>query len=362
MSDGLLWHREFLRYTPPQVVRDLSSAHVGRGFSESVSRHYEREYSWGAFALSADGLKPVRIMPKPGQIFGLAATPFERDWSILCGSGGFEPVVDDSFSVVGHVGWVQDASGQIFVQQGSQNGQLRDIVDGGLPAVVARSIPDSATYAEHSGFSDISWNVLTDPDGKILLVISSRDRGGDMEPAVDPGLVLAIAGLVVAVGKGVGKYVARRVASYVAKKTAKSEFDILRATARKLLSRQPPGRAVINLAGTGEAEGAINVNPLLDQQVRDIPNLVKAKAEHIGEIFPPASADKIVSNNVVFGQVDWGPTARGCFSVLKPGGTVSIAPYAGQLASQVEVIKAALTNAGFSSIKDIGGVVVTAVK
>ena len=143
---------------------------------------------------------------------------------------------------------------------------------------------------------------------------------------------------------------------------AATDLAALRGTAQRLLSQQPAGRAVLNLAGTGEVSGAINVNPLIDQQVLSVPNLVQTTAESIGEVFPVSSVDKIVSNNVVLGQVNWGVTARGCFSVLKPGGTVSIAPYAGQLAEQIQVVVTALRSAGFKSVEVVHDTFVTAVK
>jgi hypothetical protein len=142
---------------------------------------------------------------------------------------------------------------------------------------------------------------------------------------------------------------------------AASELSALRETARRLIQEQPAGRAVLNLGGTGEVTGAINVNPLIDQQVVGVPNLVRTTAERIGEVFPAASADSIVSNNVVFGQVNWAGAARGCFTVLKSGGRVSIAPYAGQLAEHLQAIAAALRDAGFRTVNTVGPVV-TAIK
>jgi peptidoglycan hydrolase-like protein with peptidoglycan-binding domain len=152
------------------------------------------------------------------------------------------------------------------------------------------------------------------------------------------------------------------VAAEASGPAAAAELQALRQTARTLLRAQPAGREVVNLAGTGEVPGAINVNPLIDQQVVDVPNLIRSGAEKVGEIFPRASVGRIVSNDVVFGQVNWVPTARGCFDILRPGGTVSIAPFGGQLAEHLGAITAALRNAGFRNVAIEAGHIVTAVR
>jgi hypothetical protein len=142
------------------------------------------------------------------------------------------------------------------------------------------------------------------------------------------------------------------------------ELATLRGTARLLVeqSRQTSGRVVVNLAGSSEVPGAINVNPLIGQQVRGIPNLLRMRAERIGEVFPPGSIDSIVSNDVVLGQINWATTARGCFTALDSGGSVSIAPYAGQLAEHISRIVSALRAAGFREVTTQAGRFVTAVK
>ena len=125
------------------------------------------------------------------------------------------------------------------------------------------------------------------------------------------------------------------------------------------------GKSVrVNLGGTGEVADAININPLKDQRVRDIPRLIVRKAEEIADIFDPASVDEVVSNNIVRGQVNWTDAARSAFQVMKSGAKIKIAPYAGQSAEQLAEIESALRQAGFKNIvKDpITGLFITAVK
>lgn len=121
-------------------------------------------------------------------------------------------------------------------------------------------------------------------------------------------------------------------------------------------------KVVVNLGGTGEVADAINVNPLKDQAVKGVPNLVKGTAEQVGTLFKSGSVDSIVSNNIVRGQLNWGPAAKGAFTALKSGGTISIAPYAGDIAPHLAEIQVALQGAGFKNITVAAGQIVTAVK
>ena len=136
------------------------------------------------------------------------------------------------------------------------------------------------------------------------------------------------------------------------------------ATARQLAKEmaKKQGKVVVNLGGTGEVADAINVNPLTDQAVKNIPNLVKAGAERVGTLFESGSVDSIVSNDIVRGQLNWMEAAKGAFTALKSGGKVSIAPYAGQIEAHLTEIKNALTAAGFKDVAVLGGRVVQAVK
>ena len=157
-------------------------------------------------------------------------------------------------------------------------------------------------------------------------------------------------------GKEAVKQLEREAAKRAEQELAKAATGLARQMAAK------HGKVVVNLGGTGEVANAINVNPLTAQRVKDIPNLVRAGAEKVGTLFKPGTVDKIVSNDIVFGTVNWLKTAKGSFVALKSGGQVSIAPYAGSLAEHLAQIQAALKAAGFKDIKVLGGRVITAVK
>jgi hypothetical protein len=124
-------------------------------------------------------------------------------------------------------------------------------------------------------------------------------------------------------------------------KQAKTMVDELKA------ARKP---IVVNLAGTGEVADAINVNSLKAQQVRNIPRLLAVGAEKVGDVFESGVVDKVVSNNVVRGEVNWSEALKGAFKILKSGGKVTIAPYAGELEAQLAEIATALREAGFKNI------------
>jgi hypothetical protein len=118
------------------------------------------------------------------------------------------------------------------------------------------------------------------------------------------------------------------------------------------------GRVEVNLGGTGEMPGYINVNNLVGgQKAEGIPNLITASAEDIGSLFKPGSVDHIVANNIVPGTMNWDAVAKGSYTVLKEGGIVEFAEFGGGYASGVN-IKAALEAAGFQDVEIIMGVLV----
>jgi hypothetical protein len=127
----------------------------------------------------------------------------------------------------------------------------------------------------------------------------------------------------------------------------------LRQNAAEIASRlRQAGKPVkVNLAGAGEVPDAVNINNLSDQQAKGIPNLVRANVEDVGDILPADSVDAVISNNVVRGRVRWGPAAKGSLRILKPGGRISVAPYAGDLEAHLKEISSALQDAGFQQVR-----------
>jgi len=130
----------------------------------------------------------------------------------------------------------------------------------------------------------------------------------------------------------------------------------LRDQARRLVTQiRSEGRTVIvNIGGTGEEAGAINVNPMRGnaggRAGAQIPQLIQAPGEEVGELFDAASVDRVVSNNVPGGTINWSQAARGSHQILRPGGRIIIAPN-GRSAPDLAAIQTAFGEAGFRDIQ-----------
>lgn len=118
----------------------------------------------------------------------------------------------------------------------------------------------------------------------------------------------------------------------------------------------------VNLGGAGEIPGYANVNNRIDQRNADaIPNLVDDSAENIGLRFAPGSVDHVAANNIVAGTMNWTVVARGVYQILRRGGLVSLAEFAGGYDKGASM-KAALEAAGFQEVLILHGVLVVAEK
>jgi hypothetical protein len=124
------------------------------------------------------------------------------------------------------------------------------------------------------------------------------------------------------------------------------------------------GKVGVNLGGTGEEAGFINLNNLSGsggQRASSIPNLINGGAENIATYFTPGRVDEIVANNIVPGSFNWMEVAKGCYSVLRNGGTVRFAEFGGGAESGVN-IKLALEAAGFKNVSIFSNVLVVGTK
>jgi Domain of unknown function (DUF4157) len=117
------------------------------------------------------------------------------------------------------------------------------------------------------------------------------------------------------------------------------------------------GRVVYNIGGRGapgEPVGAINVNP--EELPGGIPNQVVARGEEMDRLIPNGSGDEVFSRNLV-GDIQWEQMARASKAVVKPGGTVTLSPWGGQL-GELPQIQAAMEKAGFRNVRVEFGAVV----
>jgi hypothetical protein len=108
---------------------------------------------------------------------------------------------------------------------------------------------------------------------------------------------------------------------------------------------------------------AINVNPITAGRPTDIPNLVKAGGEELGDLFESRSIDKVVSSKLPT-SADPELLAKGAANVLRNGGHLEINIFGGGVEDWTAKFTEALVKNGFNSknIKTLSDVLITAVK
>lgn len=133
--------------------------------------------------------------------------------------------------------------------------------------------------------------------------------------------------------------------------SAGTSIKALKDEARLLVKKLKNARkkVIVNFGGRFELKDAINVNPNYDN-VKNLPNLVKARAEEVGSIFDPGTVDEIFSRNIERGWVNWIDAAKGAYDILKPGGKVKIMPFTSDIEVHLIEIKYSLQQAGFKNV------------
>lgn len=135
---------------------------------------------------------------------------------------------------------------------------------------------------------------------------------------------------------------------------AKTAAEVRLLIARVRLDNR---RVVYNVGGRGapgEPVGAININP---ESFREpFHNQVLVRGEEMDRLLPPGSGDEVWSRNLV-GPIEWEEVARAAKVVVKPGGSVTLGPWAAQR-SELPRIRKAMENAGFRNVRLEYGVAV----
>lgn len=133
------------------------------------------------------------MVEKPDQRFADHATAWELRYSSICQHGGpFAPVVDENWTVVGHLGEVNGTD--LIVPEGLTHDQrsLAATLDMGpvfvLTEQASRVLP--AGWARW-GILDFSYDVITSIDGEVVAAALSRSREG--VESDEPGLLELIA-------------------------------------------------------------------------------------------------------------------------------------------------------------------------
>jgi len=140
----------------------------------------------------------------------------------------------------------------------------------------------------------------------------------------------------------------------------------LRQVAQQLVRalRRAGRRVIVNIGGESssreiasygeEARHAINLNPLTSARPQQVPNLVRAQAERIAELFDGGQVDEIISHRLPPNTLDWQRIIPGAHRVLKPGGRITIA-FQG-VGGDAAVIVREMEAAGFRNIDNIGNI------
>jgi hypothetical protein len=146
-----------------------------------------------------------------------------------------------------------------------------------------------------------------------------------------------------------------------------------RATAQRLVAEliRQGKRVVVNIGGEASPNDiarwgdaalfAINLNSLMETRPQSgIPNLVRADAARIGELFDAGQVDEIISMRLPPDVLDWQTIIPGAHRTLKPGGRITI-NFQG-VGSDAPLIVEAMRHARFRNIENLSGAVITAIK
>lgn len=240
--------------------------------------------------------------------------------------------------------------------------------DGSNIELDIQKILASAAIVPMPGASIVEMYVFYRKDGKIYPIV--------MDPNSTPNLVAMAREVEAAlpgalglrqIGRGILDIVdlmlmKPNMSRGVGRKSWQAKPRSLRENAIGLAGklRRVFNKVVVNMGGTGEVENAINLNPNRVAPRKDIPNLIEAGAEKIGELFETGSVDEIVSNRLPPNTINWNQVIPGAYRVLRPQGRIIIR-FQGN-GENVQLIVSAMERAGFRNIKEMAGVVIEAIR
>lgn len=177
--------------------------------------YYHSQKRRQAFMLIDGELRPIFIVEKIDQSFASVATPWEQNFSVLVkeGKGRFDPVVDETYQVIGHVGEIS-GSGLIVVtedrgpyQMGASyyghHGPIDEFLKREEPMFVSWNAPEGWTKFDTLQPSS-HYTVITGVDGEVITGMYSRSSPGAI--AVDgPIEYLTLARAFTALGSMLAK-------------------------------------------------------------------------------------------------------------------------------------------------------------
>lgn len=306
--------------------------------------------TFGAFRLvdAAEGVVIEVKLQWESQKFLDAATDWEKKNSPLIHPGKHRPMIP-----------IVDVEGYIIAYSGvTSPNYLWETGDGRImliPEIGGQNISDSEAAANLKRWG---WKALdgadeakfiTNVDGEVL-TFDLSDIGLEA-PGFIPSLMLGLYGsLIFSVIKGgIKTLIVRSTIRRSAAKGLKS------ASGEEMAAqlRRKGEKVVVNLGGTGEVNGALNLNPNIVAPRIGIPNLIQRPGEEIGQIFKRNTVDAIVSNRLPPNTIDWIRLLSGAKEALKPGGSITIA-FQG-VGDDAAIILEQFRKLGFREIEDVLG-------
>ena len=216
--------------------------------------HYRTQKRRPAFVLAGNQLRPTFIVDKLDQKFSQVATPWEKEYSALVkdGPGRFTPLVDHTYTVIGHVGTVQGT--QLIKVKDSplpsiHYGAIAEYVAAEEVVLVSNTVPDG-----WEAFNPLQpqpiYTVVTDIFGDVQSgdITDSKPgavaTAGPLEIMMEVGELISLATGVLGIGRavlvGVVKTIARRKIVSVITSRAK---ETLGRAVQQVLARRAARKA-----------------------------------------------------------------------------------------------------------------------
>lgn len=372
VSNRCLWDVTQLYRMNCETVGDVGCGRRVRvPFEDSI-----QGYQW-----LAQQLRPMDLYEPSKTDFDKYATHWEQRYSVLIDDRtaklSFVPVVNyqpfygfklpqpvggktiSGYPVIAHYGtaWVQD----IIVRRefatkatGIEREKALEAILDQQEAYVEENYPGGGwgPFAESNNLGPNRFVVLTDPEGRILANLGGFGSEPGLE-SEDPLSYLMVGSALLSLARLGGKVVLRMLAKRALRKAAiKAETEIGREMVKSL--RAEGKRVVVNIGGTGEEAGAINLNPNVVAPRKYIPQHIPKEAEGIGELFDANTIDEIVSNRLPPNTIDWTKVLPGAQKVLKPGAKIVI-KFQG-VGGDARIIRGIWQQLGFTAYEDTANV------
>lgn len=201
---------------------------------------------YAAMQMKGQTAKEITIVPKMAQDFSLHATPWEKGWSSLVtkGSRKFTPIVDEHYTVIGHIGTVSEysllvpADISVFLENLHEILEKHPDIPVLLPETPGSHVPEGWRTIRH----DRSWSnhtVVVGIDGEVIEQTRSESTNGVAISVDGPMDYLSLGafagkiigkvgiGIVRGLGRSLSRLGGRMLAKAAAKRSAKAAARVL---------------------------------------------------------------------------------------------------------------------------------------